>query len=319
MAEKVVVTGAAGFIGSHLCESLLDRGYRVVGVDSFNSNYDPRIKRDNVSTLLGNKDFSLIEGSLNDIDLRQLLSDVSYVSHQAAQPGVRQSWHERFDEYIDSNIRATHRLCEAARMSQIKRFVYAGSSSVYGETTQLPMTESHSTRPVSPYGVTKLSAEGLCLLYRANFGLPVVSLRYFTVYGPRQRPDMAFHRFIKSALDGKPIEVFGNGTQTRDFTYVSDIIAANQSAMTYDGDVSIFNVGGGNRVTLNAALDVLTSELAGPVDVVFTNRQKGDVTHTYADVGLAKKELGYSPKMDLEHGLAKEIEWVTSIYGKLKG
>ncbi|UCG51166.1 MAG: NAD-dependent epimerase/dehydratase family protein, partial [Candidatus Latescibacterota bacterium] len=245
MSDKVIVTGAAGFIGSHVCESLLERGFRVVGVDSLNSNYDVRIKRDNLRAARSNENFVLIERSLNEIDLEGVLSDATVVFHLAAQPGVRDSWSRRFEDYIDSNIRATQRLCEACRGKSLRRFVYASSSSVYGETTQLPMNESHPTRPYSPYGVTKLSGEALCLLYKKNYGLPVVSLRFFTVYGPRQRPDMAFHRFIANALDGKPIDVYGNGSQTRDFTFISDIVDANLRAMDYDGDVSVFNVCGG--------------------------------------------------------------------------
>lgn len=318
MAEKAVVTGAAGFIGSHVCDALLARGLRVTGIDSFNTNYDPRIKRANIAQALASDAFDLVEGSLNDVDLEAILKGASYVFHEAAQAGVRQSWQERFDEYVDANIRATQRLCEAARTSTIKRFVYASSSSVYGETTELPMSESHPTKPLSPYGVTKLSAEGLCLLYRANFGLPVVALRYFTVYGPRQRPDMAFHIFIRNALAGKPIEVFGNGTQTRDFTYIDDIVAANLAAMEYGGEEAVFNTGGGSRITLNRALDVLTSVLPSSAEVVFSDRVKGDVTHTYADISLASRELGYAPTTDIADGLAREVQWVKATYDEIE-
>ncbi len=318
MSDKVIVTGAAGFIGSHLCEFLVEKGYRVVGIDSFNPNYDVRIKRDNVAALAGSQNFSLVEASLNDIDLEQYVADARVVFHLAAQPGVRDSWSTRFDEYIDANIRATQRLCEACRGKPLKRFVYASSSSVYGETTQLPMSESHPTRPYSPYGVTKLSGEALCLLYKRNYGLPVVSLRFFTVYGPRQRPDMAFHKFIAWALNGRPIEVYGNGSQTRDFTYVTDIVEANLLAMEYGGDAGVFNIGGGSRVALNAALDIIAGGLPNAdVNVVFSDPVKGDVMHTYADIGLARRELGYSPRMSLEEGLIREIEWVKSIRGKL--
>jgi nucleoside-diphosphate-sugar epimerase len=315
MSDKVVVTGAAGFIGSHLCEALVAQGLRVTGVDSFNPNYDVRIKRGNLASLVDHDRFELIEGSINDIDLEKVVSGAGYVFHLAAQAGVRDSWAKRFDEYVDANIRATQRLCEACRGKPLDRFVYASSSSVYGDTAELPMNEGHPTRPFSPYGVTKLSGEALCLLYRQNFGLPVVSLRFFTVYGPRQRPDMAFHKFIARAFDGKPIEVFGQGHQTRDFTYVSDIVDANRLAMSYDGPHTIFNIGGGSRVTLNAALEVLTGGLTGKaaVEVVFVDPVKGDVMHTYADIGLARRELGYSPKVDLEEGMGREIEWIASL------
>ncbi len=206
MSDKFLVTGAAGFIGSHLCERLLKEGYEVIGVDSLTDYYEVWIKRDNLRGLLENERFTLQEKSINEIDLGKLLEGVSYVFHLAAQAGVRASWGERFDEYIDSNIRATQTLCEAAKEVPIKRFVFASSSSVYGETRELPMKESHPTKPVSPYGVTKLSSENLCLLYKRNFNLPAVCLRYFTVYGPRQRPDMAFHKFISRAAAGVPLE-----------------------------------------------------------------------------------------------------------------
>jgi nucleoside-diphosphate-sugar epimerase len=320
MPEKVVVTGAAGFIGSHLCESLLEEGFLVTGIDSFTPYYDVRVKRGNVAALSKHPRFELMEASINDMDLDGALSDAAVVFHLAAQPGVRASWAEKFDEYIDSNIRATQRLCEACRGRPLRRFVYASSSSVYGDSAQLPMSEDHPTRPHSPYGVTKLSGEALCLLYRRNFGLPVVALRFFTVYGPRQRPDMAFHRFIAAALDGIPIEVYGNGTQTRDFTFISDIVDANLLAMRYDGSESVFNIGGGSRIALSAALDILTVALraGGVVQVVFGDAVKGDVMHTYADIERARRELGYLPKVALEEGLAREVEWVSSTRRQLR-
>jgi nucleoside-diphosphate-sugar epimerase len=315
MADKVVVTGAAGFIGSHLCEALVARGFRVTGIDSFNPNYDVRIKRGNVAALLAGPRFELIEGSINDIDLEAALSDTRFVYHLAAQAGVRDSWAKRFEEYIDSNIRATQVLCEACRGKPLERFVYAGSSSVYGDTAELPMNEGHPTRPHSPYGVTKLAGEALCLLYKRNFGLPVVSLRFFTVYGPRQRPDMAFHKFIAAALEGRPLEVYGNGAQTRDFTYVSDIIDANLLAMSYGGTESVFNVGGGSRIALSAVLDILAAGIGGRAraQIVFKDPVKGDVMHTYADISLAGRELGYSPKVGVEEGIEREIEWIEAL------
>jgi nucleoside-diphosphate-sugar epimerase len=320
MDDKVVVTGAAGFIGSHLCEALVGAGSRVVGIDSFTANYDVRIKRANVAALITNPRFELIEESINDINLDGVLSGARSVFHLAAQPGVRDSWARRFDEYIDSNIRATQRLCEACRGKPLERFVYASSSSVYGDTAQLPMNENHPTRPHSPYGVTKLSGEALCLLYKRNFGLPVVSLRFFTVYGPRQRPDMAFHKFIAAALEGRPLEVYGNGAQTRDFTYVSDIVDANLLAMGYRGGESVFNIGGGSRIALSAALDILAGSLAGRgrAQIVFEEPVKGDVMHTYADIGLAKREMEYTPKVALEDGIVREVEWVAALQKSLR-
>jgi UDP-glucose 4-epimerase len=317
MAEKAIVTGAAGFIGSHLCEALLARGCDVIGIDCFTSNYDPRIKRDNIAGIEGDDRFTFLEASPGDLDLEEVLVDAAYVFHAAARPGVRDSWRERFGEYVQANIQATQQLCEAATAVPIKRFVYSSSSSVYGETAELPMGESHPTRPHSPYGVTKLAGEALCVLYKRNFDLPAVALRYFTVYGPRQRTDMAFHKFIKSTLDGKAIEVYGNGTQTRDFTYVSDIVEANLLAMEYEGEEAVFNIGGGSTIALSGVLDILTDELSGEVDVKFVDRVKGDVTHTSADIGLARSELGYSPKMALDEGVHNEVQWVKSIRQKL--
>jgi nucleoside-diphosphate-sugar epimerase len=315
MTDRVVVTGAAGFIGSHLCEALVAQGFRVTGVDSFNPNYDVRIKRRNLESLLDEGLFDLVEGSINHVDLEEIVTGAKHVFHLAAQAGVRESWAERFEEYIDSNIRATQKLCEACRGKPLEKFVYASSSSVYGDTAQLPMNEAHPTHPFSPYGVTKLSGEALCLLYRDNFRLPVVTLRFFTVYGPRQRPDMAFHRFISRAFDGRPIEVFGQGNQTRDFTYVSDIVAAALAAMKYSGPEAIFNVGGGSRVALLEVLDILGAGLAGTasVEIVFKETVKGDVMHTYADIGRARRELGYSPRIGLEEGITREIEWIAAL------
>lgn len=316
---KTLVTGAAGFIGSHLTEALLAKDLDVVGVDSLCANYDVRFKRENLNSLEKKKGFSLIEGDLNELDLDGILEGVDYVFHLAAWAGVRDSWDSLFDSYVDANIRATQRLCEAARKRGVRRFVYASSSSVYGETQELPMSETHPTCPVSPYGVTKLSGEALCLLYRSNFGLPVVALRFFTVFGPRQRPDMAFHRFIRAGLDEQPVAVFGNGTQTRDFTFVSDIVEACTLAMEYDGEESVFNVGGGTRIALNAALDIISGILPTGLDVRYEDRAKGDVTHTYADISLARGELGYAPKTTVEEGLVMETEWLQATLKRLIG
>lgn len=310
MKKKIVVTGAAGFIGSHLCESLLAKGFDVVGIDCLIPTYDLWFKRQNLGSLTREKGFEFLEVSLNEADLDGILAGVDCVFHLAAQAGVRDSWQSRFDDYVDANIRATQRLCESARDKGLRRFVYASSSSVYGETQTLPMSEDHPTRPVSPYGVTKQSGEALCLLYRSNFGLPAVALRFFTVYGPRQRPDMAFHRFIRAALENRPIQVFGTGAQTRDFTFVSDIVDGCLRAMDYKGDKSVFNLGGGSRISLNAALDIMADLLPGGLDARYEDMAKGDVTHTYADITLARNEMGYEPKMIVEEGIAREVEWL---------
>lgn len=317
MPEKTLVTGVAGFIGSHLAEELLTAGYHVTGIDSFTDYYDVRLKQANVDLLNGRDGFRLVAGSLNDVDLDSLLDGVDYVFHQAAQAGVRASWGEQFRDYIDCNIRATQKLCETARKHSIRKFVYASSSSVYGDTNDLPMKEESLTRPVSPYGVTKLDAENMCLLYRRNYGLPAVCLRYFTVYGPRQRPDMAFHRFLKGAMTGTPVRVFGNGEQTRDFTYVSDIVSANLLAARYTGDETVFNIGGGSRASVNRALDIIGGYADGDFDVQYQDTEKGDVKHTYADTTRARTELGFEPGFTLEEGLDREATWIRSMLDKL--
>lgn len=312
MSQKALVTGAAGFIGSHLVEGLLDAGYEVTAIDSFTDYYDIRLKKDNVERYSGRGGVTFVAQSINDVKLSELLDGVDYVFHLAAQAGVRASWGEKFEDYIDCNVRATQRLCEAAKNKPLEKFVYASSSSVYGETAELPMKEDSPTRPVSPYGVTKLDAENMCLLYRKNYGLPAVCLRYFTVYGPRQRPDMAMHRFLRGAMTGTPVDIYGNGEQTRDFTFVSDIVAANLQAMHYDGDETVFNVGGGTRTSVNVVLDLIGRHVPSgcEFDVRHEDRERGDVTHTFADTSRARSELGYAPKTPVDEGLEKQAEWM---------
>jgi len=309
MANRMVVTGAAGFIGSHICEALVARGDDVLGIDCFTDYYDVAQKRANLSALLNHPKFRLVEESLTRMDLKRALSGAGVVFHLAAQPGVRMSWGTDFETYIEHNVRATQMLCEAMKSSGA-RLVYSSSSSVYGQTAHLPMREDHPTRPNSPYGVTKLAGENLCLLYAANHGLAVAALRYFTVYGPRQRPDMAFHRFLRAMLQGEPIEVYGSGTQTRDFTFVTDAVAANLAAADYRGNETIFNIGGGSRVTLNTVIDLMGRVTGRTPDARFSETQKGDVMHTMADIALAARELGYAPKIGIEEGIAREAEWL---------
>lgn len=309
MSGRVVVTGAAGFIGSHLCERLLDEGFEVVGIDSFTDYYSPRRKRGHIRRSLESSRFTLIERDLNDCDLAGLFDGAECVFHLAAQAGVRRSWGSEFSHYTSANILATQGVLEALKESGSARLVNSSSSSVYGETKDLPMKEDHALVPVSPYGATKLSAEHLCELYRVNFGVEYTSLRYFTVYGPRQRPDMAFSRFITSALEGDAIEVYGDGRQTRDFTFVSDAVEANMLALRYAGPERIFNIGGGSRISILDVIQIMEKEIGAPFDVRFLGRAKGDVTDTWADTSRAREELGFEPSVSIERGIGEEIAW----------
>lgn len=308
--RRALVTGCAGFIGSHLSERLLAGGWNVTGVDAITDYYSKQIKRRNLKSLLDHPRFAFYADDLSRMDVAPLLKRADVVFHQAAQPGVRASWGASFQIYLDCNIRATQRILEAAKgMKNIRKFVYASSSSVYGHVDRLPMRESHRCAPFSPYGVTKLAAEHLCHLYHANYGVPVVSLRYFTVYGPRQRPDMAFHRFIAAALADRPIRIFGNGRQSRDFTYVDDIVSANLSAAERGRPGGIYNLGGGTRVILREALRTLERQSGQKIRLKFEAKALGDVDRTGADTRLARRDLRFNPNTALPDGLAAQIDW----------
>jgi UDP-glucose 4-epimerase len=289
---------------------LLAQGREVVGIDCFTDYYARAIKEQNLAGARSHRGFSLVEADIVRVDFAKLLDGVDVVYHQAAQAGVRASWGQTFESYTHHNVLATQVLLEAAKRARtVKRVVYASSSSIYGDTDQLPMRETSLPRPFSPYGVTKLAAEHLCELYRSNFGVSTTSLRYFTVYGPRQRPDMGFHKFVKALLAREPIKVFGSGEQTRDFTYVSDIVDANLAAGEAEGVDGVFNIGGGSRVTLNGVLETL-SELAGAtLQIERIEEQAGDVKHTEADTSLARSMLGYTPKVSLREGLSRQVDW----------
>lgn len=313
---KNIVTGAAGFIGSHLAETLLKKGEEVIGIDEFNDYYDPFFKNKNVTFLKSYDNFKLIEADIQFLDWNSLLQDVDVVYHQAAQAGVRASWGQGFRFYTERNISATQVLLEAAKDAKnLKRLVYASTSSVYGDAETLPTSELVCPKPVSPYGITKLAAERLCGLYHKNFGVPFVALRYFTVYGPRQRPDMAFHKFYKAVIEDEAIPVYGDGLQTRDFTFVSDAVAANLAAATVDDAVGeIFNIGGGSRVVLKEVLETMEEIVGKPIKRNHIEKAMGDARHTAADVSKAKKILGYQPQVSLKEGLTREWEWVKGMY-----
>ena len=313
---KALVTGAAGFIGSHLTAALLDAGWKVTGLDCFTDYYPREIKRTNVEVNAGRPGFRFIEGSLQQADLAALLEDKTHVFHLAAQAGVRKSWGRDFRTYTDHNVDASQRLLEACVGRPLQRFVYASSSSVYGDHAAIPMREDALPQPLSPYGVTKLAAEQLCHLYHANYGVPTASMRYFTVYGPRQRPDMAFHRFIKAALGGEPISLYGDGEQTRDFTFVTDAVAATIAAGEHGVPGRAYNVGGGSRVSMNHVLEIVGRLAGKQLDVRREPAQKGDMRDTYADTTLARTDLGFVPRVKLEEGLEAEYRWLSNIHAR---
>jgi UDP-glucose 4-epimerase len=310
---RALVTGCAGFIGSTLSERLLATGADVVGIDCFTDYYPRPAKERNLAPLLANATFRFVEQRLQDASLPELLADRTHVFHLAAQAGVRKSWGTDFAVYTVNNIEATQALLEACVGTSIERLVYASSSSVYGDLVKMPMREDALLQPVSPYGVTKLAAEQLCYLYFANHDVPAVSLRYFTVYGPRQRPDMGFHKFLRAVMADRPIHVFGDGEQTRDFTFVADAAGATIAAATRGVPGRVYNIGGGSRVSVNHVLEVI-GRVAGKTPIVQTDpMQKGDMRHTYADTSLARADLGFVPTVDLEAGLAAEYQWLRNL------
>ncbi len=311
-----IVTGVAGFIGSSLAEKLLEQGDRVLGIDQFNDYYDPTLKRKNVAGLESHPNFELIEADIQTLDWPTLLAEVQVVYHQAAQAGVRASWGSGFRAYTERNINTTQIMLEAAKDAKsLQRFVYASTSSVYGNAETLPTSETIPPQPVSPYGITKLAAERLCWLYHDNFGIPVTALRYFTVYGPRQRPDMAFHKFFKAVLEDRAITIYGDGQQTRDFTFVSDAVAANLAAATTPAAIGeVFNIGGGSRVVLTEVLATMEQIIGQPIKREQVGVAMGDARHTAADVSKARRLLNYNPQVKLVEGLAREWEWIKALY-----
>jgi nucleoside-diphosphate-sugar epimerase len=310
---KSLVTGAAGFIGSHLAEKLLGMGHEVVGIDNFLDNYARSFKEKNLAGLAAHRNFTFVGDDLLQCDLKSLLADVSYVFHLAGQPGVRASWGKEFARYTDNNIRATQLLLEAAKELRPAKFVYASTSSVYGDTDDLPMREEGRTRPISPYGASKLAAEHLCHLYWKAFGVPTVSLRFFTVYGPRQRPDMFFHIFMRALLRGDEVPLYDDGEQTRDFTFCADIVDGMLAAALYPGQGDVFNLGGGSEVSVLHAIALVETISGRKAKLKRFDRQKGDVRHTKARLEQAQSKLGYLPKVGLEQGLIEEWNWICAV------
>jgi nucleoside-diphosphate-sugar epimerase len=310
---RALVTGVAGFIGSTLAEQLLADGADVVGLDSFTDYYARALKERNLLAAKRHPAFRFIEARIQDVELRALLADRTHVFHLAAQAGVRKSWGRDFNVYTTNNVEATQVLLEACAGLPLERLVYSSSSSVYGDNVALPMREDALPQPVSPYGVTKLAAEQLCYLYHVNERVPAVSLRYFTVYGPRQRPDMGFHKFLRATLLDQPITVYGDGEQTRDFTFVHDAVAANIAAATRGVPGRVYNIGGGSRVSINEVLQMIGKVAGRHPRIIVDPAQKGDMRHTYADTTLAHADLGFVPKVGLEEGLKAEHAWLKEL------
>jgi nucleoside-diphosphate-sugar epimerase len=311
---KALVTGAAGFIGSTLSERLLADGADVVGLDCFTDYYPRPMKERNLASLSNDARFTFIESTIQQADLASILRGCTHVFHLAAQAGVRKSWGRDFAVYTINNVEATQVLLEAvASARHIERVVYASSSSVYGDLVAMPMREDALPQPVSPYGVTKLAAEQLCYLYYTNHQVPAVSLRYFTVYGPRQRPDMGFHKFLRAAIRGESMSLFGDGEQTRDFTYVHDAVSATIAAATKGVPGRVYNIGGGSRVSMNQVMQIIGRVAGRQLMITRDEAQKGDMRHTYADTTLARHDLGFAPRVGLEEGLAAEFQWLSGV------
>ena len=308
MSKAYLVTGCAGFIGSHLAEALLDRGASVIGVDSFTDYYDRDLKEANLATARADDRFRFVGADLATDDLEPLVAEVDAVFHLAAQPGVRGSWGDTFPIYARDNVVATQRLFEAAA-ARHRRIVWASTSSVYGNAETYPTREEARPRPISPYGVTKLGCEHLAEAYAESFGLDHAILRYFTVYGPRQRPDMAFTKIARALASGEPFQVFGSGEQSRDVTYVGDAVAATIAAMERAATGAVYNVGGGSETTLNEVI-ALCEELSGrTLDRRGAEAAAGDVRRTSADTTRARTELGWLPRTSLADGLRAQLRW----------
>ncbi|MCJ7805194.1 SDR family oxidoreductase [Patescibacteria group bacterium] len=306
---KILITGGAGFIGSHLCQKLLDKDYEVICLDNFDSYYDPKLKHKNIEQFLLNKNFKLIEGSICDEKLVQnvIRPDIEYVFHCAAQPGVRISVNNPRKPH-EINTTGTLNILQACLKSNVKKLINASSSSVYGKVEYLPFDEDHPKMPVSPYGVSKLAAEQYCRVFTEVYGLRTTSLRFFTVYGARMRPDLAISIFTRKALNNEKIEIFGTGEKTRDFTYVDDVVEASLLAGD-KGDGQTYNIGSGNRVTINELAQKIVNITNSKSRIIHTLSQKGDAEHTWANIDKARRDLGYVPKTNIEDGLRKYTSW----------
>ncbi|MEH7239225.1 NAD-dependent epimerase/dehydratase family protein [Bacillus sp. JJ1562] len=313
---RILVTGAAGFIGSHLCEKLLkNENYHVIGIDSFIGPTPLTIKQKNLEPLIFHPRFTFDKRDLMKINIEELLSNIDIVYHLAAIPGVRSSWGTDFNAYVLNNILVTQRLLEASKNSSIKQLIYVSTSSIYGEMDG-KVSENKVPKPLSPYGITKLAGEHLCNVYMQYYGIPITILRFFTVYGPRQRPDMAFHRFIKQLLHDEPISVYGDGTQTRDFTYISDCVDGIIAVLQNEKAVGeTFNIGGKEKASVLEVISIL-EQISGKKPIIqYSNKGLGEPKHTWADISKATDLLDYTPTTSLSHGLKKEWDYLIKLYG----
>lgn len=310
--RRALVTGGAGFLGSTLCARLLDAGFRVTALDCFVDFYPRALKENNLAEFDDNPEFELIERDIADDQLDDIVQDTDVIFHLAAQAGVRGSFGDGFDGYLHNNVRATQRLLEAAARHTVDAFVYASSSSVYGNAGSYPTTEDNPRLPVSPYGMTKCATEDLALLYERLYGLQTIGLRYFTAYGPRQRPDMAFSRFVAAAIAGEPITVLGDGMQVRDFTFVDDVVEATMLAAKHGRAGELYNVGGGTPVTLMEAIGVLEDKVGRQVSMRHREAARGDARRTGADTTKIRSELDFVPSTPLEEGIARQVEWMAA-------
>jgi nucleoside-diphosphate-sugar epimerase len=306
---NVLVTGAAGFIGSHLAQACLEQGHRVLGIDSFTPYYEPELKRANVAQLERHASWRLLEGDLVNLDLASLLDGIEVVFHLAVQPGVRSSWGQNFGAYVDSNVTALQQLLEASRSAALERFVFVSSSSVYGDAARLPTNEETPLQPISPYGATKVLGEHLCRLYHQSHALPTVILRYFTVYGPRQRPDMAFNKLIRATLAHEEIVIYGDGGQTRDFTFVRDAVDGTIAAAWNGHPGAVYNLGGGARTSMNKVMEMIADLTGDELNIRRVAAQAGDARDTAADTSRARAQLGFAPSRSLFEGLSEQVAW----------
>lgn len=319
--SKVVITGGAGFIGSHIAESCVSNGYEVIIIDNFDDYYSPKIKASNIESILEHRTAKFVFGDIRDLDfLKNIIDkDVEYIFHEAAQAGVRISVEDPF-KANNVNVIGTLNVLKASLEAGVKRVINASSSSVYGKVVYLPFDELHPNQPISPYGVSKLAAEHYCRVFYEVYGLPTVSLRYFTVYGPRMRPDLAISIFTEKMLNNESITIFGDGSQTRDFTYIEDIVNVNMKLLdTNKANGKAINIGSGNRISVNELVSFLKDILGSSSEIKRIDVQKGDAKHTLADVGLANELVGYIPSVNIKNGLVKYAQWHKMIRGKCRG